>query len=141
MTEHTREPTGSLAEEAARLFAVLQQRLGGPRGTGEPPSGQGWTTEDVGTAAECRVCPLCQALAAMRAVNPEVVEHLATAAGELTAALRAVVDGRAHTAHERHAHSEGGSDMDVRSDGDSVQTGARADDRVRPPRIEHIEVR
>jgi hypothetical protein len=47
----------------------------------------------VGPAPECRVCPLCAALAALREARPEAVEHLAKAGAELLLAARALLDG------------------------------------------------
>ena len=78
---------GSAAEEAAKLFAALQdwaQRAGG----GEPGGGE----EAAGrSGVECRLCPFCQLLGVLRASRPEVVEHLADAAASLAAAARAAV--------------------------------------------------
>jgi hypothetical protein len=74
---------GSAAEEAARLFAALEE----------------WARERATTlldsehlatgSAECQVCPICQAVGALRHVRPDAVEHLLDAAASLVAALRA----------------------------------------------------
>ena len=56
-----------LSDEAAKLFAAIGERFG----HGGP---------------ECRVCPVCQLLAAM---SPEVVEHLTEAGLQLLLAFRA----------------------------------------------------
>jgi hypothetical protein len=73
---------GSAAEEAARLFAALEQWArdrattlldGEHLATGSP---------------ECQVCPVCQAIGALRHVRPEAVEHMLDAAASLVAALR-----------------------------------------------------
>ncbi|MBC7640120.1 MAG: DUF5304 family protein [Rhodoferax sp.] len=72
------EGLGSAADEAARLADVLG----------------GWfssATADVQADHDdvtCTACPLCRGIAAVRSVNPEVVEHLSAAAGSLVAALR-----------------------------------------------------
>ncbi len=42
-------------------------------------------------APECSVCPICQAVGALRSVRPEAVAHLLDAAASLVAALRAAV--------------------------------------------------
>lgn len=76
------ERLGSAAEEAAKLFAALQdwaRRAGG----GEEAAGR--------SGVECRLCPFCQLLGVLRASRPEVVEHLADAAASLAAAARAAV--------------------------------------------------
>lgn len=72
------EGLGSAADEAAHLADVLG----------------GWfASATAGVQADhddvtCTACPLCRGIAAVRSVNPEVVEHLSAAAGSLVAALR-----------------------------------------------------
>ncbi len=78
-------PTGSLAEEAARLVAAAQEWLR----NATAPAG---VTGEVDAAGTCRYCPVCQLVAALRDGHPELVERV----GELTAALLAAV----HTAFE-----------------------------------------
>lgn len=87
-----REPVGTLAEEAARLLEAVQEWAGRAVGDGVPLSG-----EDP----ECRVCPVCMMLRAVRGVRPETVEHLVEATGSLAAALRSMVDPGAHHEHPR----------------------------------------
>lgn len=74
---------GSAAEEAAKLFAAVEQwarhRSGGLFGDEHLATG----------SAECQVCPVCQAIGAVRHVRPEAVEHLLDAAASFVAALRA----------------------------------------------------
>jgi len=78
----TERQVGSAAQEAAQLFAAVEEwartRAGGlldreHLATGSP---------------ECLVCPLCQAIGAARHVRPEAVEHLLDAAASFVAALR-----------------------------------------------------
>ena len=72
------EPVGTAAEEAARLFAAVQD----------------WARarfdhEHLATgSAECQVCPVCQGIAALRQVRPETVEHLLDAAASFVAAFK-----------------------------------------------------
>ena len=84
---------GSAADEARRLFEAVQQwahRTSG--GAGEHLGG--WS---IATGSpQCQLCPVCQLIGAVRGTHPEVVAHLADAAGSLLAALRAGMD-----AHER----------------------------------------
>lgn len=76
------------AEEAGRLFEAVQEWA--KRATTEMP-------EHLATgAAECHFCPLCKVIAGLRDSRPDLLEHLADAAGSLLAALRTAVD-----AHER----------------------------------------
>ena len=82
--------TGSAREEAERLVAALlakaaQRDLGDLlrsfSGTGSQQHNRstGWAT---GTA-ECCVCPVCRAIAAVREPTPHTAERLATGAGDL----------------------------------------------------------
>jgi hypothetical protein len=57
-------------------------------------------TAAVGRAPECRICPICAGLAALRSARPEAVEHLVKAGAELLLAARALADGAARPARE-----------------------------------------
>lgn len=76
------EDVGSAAEEAARLFAAIEDWA-------RSRSGSLFDGEHLATGSpECRTCPVCQAIGALRHVRPEAVEHLLDAAASLVAALR-----------------------------------------------------
>lgn len=75
---------GSAAEEAARLLAAAEDWA---RARAGRLDGEHLATG----SAECSVCPVCQAVGALRHVRPEVVSHLLDAAGSLVAALKAAV--------------------------------------------------
>lgn len=83
------DSVGSAAEEAARLLSALEdwarQRAGGLADQEHLATG----------SAACLVCPVCQAVTALRAVRPETVEHLLDAAASFVAALRSTVTGTA----------------------------------------------
>lgn len=69
---------GTAAEEFGQLIGTVRE----------------WTATHLATdEPECRLCPLCQAIAALRESRPEVVEHLTMAAAALAAAAKAFVDG------------------------------------------------
>ncbi len=96
---------GSAAEEAAALFAAGQEWL---RARSSGLSEDLRHGEHVATgSAECTVCPLCQAISAVRQVKPETVEHLLDAAASVVAALRSAIgpeaartpDGRGGVQH------------------------------------------
>lgn len=77
---------GSAAEEAAKLFTALEDWARTRAGS--------WSAlldaEHLATGSpECRVCPVCQAVGALRHVRPDAVEHLLDATASLVAALRA----------------------------------------------------
>lgn len=98
MTERTGgegpdEPVGSVGEEAAKLFAALS---GWARDQGTDYAGAASgaaaamsetvqaINEHVATGSEdCRYCPVCQVIHAVRTTSPEVKEHLAVAASSL----------------------------------------------------------
>ena len=87
------EPIGSVGEEAAKLFAALS---GWARDQGTDYAGSAAgaaaamsesmhaVNEHIATgSAECRYCPVCQVIHAVRSTSPEVKEHLAVAASSL----------------------------------------------------------
>jgi len=79
---------GSAAEEAARLFEAVQEWA---------RRSSAATSAHVATGSpECQLCPVCQLIALLREVRPEVAAHLADAAVSVAAALRAAI-----AAHER----------------------------------------
>ncbi len=76
------EAVGSIAEEAAKLFGAAEE----------------WWREHVPaapahTGPECKVCPVCQVLSVVRAAQPEVFEHLVSAADAFAQAVRTAVEG------------------------------------------------
>jgi hypothetical protein len=75
------DAVGSAAEEAAKLLGALQDW------TRTRLDGQHLATG----SSECQVCPVCQAIAAVRQVKPETVEHLLDAAASFVAALKSTV--------------------------------------------------
>jgi hypothetical protein len=95
--ERPDDPVGSVGEEAAKLFAALS---GWARDQGTPNFGAAAGTaagaaaamsetihtvnEHIATGSEdCRYCPVCQVIHAVRTTSPEVKEHLAVAASSL----------------------------------------------------------
>jgi hypothetical protein len=94
MTE--REAVGTLAEEAAKLLAVLHAWAGDGGTPGEPDARPNPEPNSEQAAAsnpaECRWCPLCQLARAAKATSPEMREHLSQAAVSLALALKALLD-------------------------------------------------
>lgn len=86
------EDVGSAADEAVRLLAVAES----------------WARRHASTfvddehlatgSPECTVCPVCQAVGALRRVRPETVAHLLDAGAALSAALRSAVAAEAGSA-------------------------------------------
>ncbi len=79
------EPLGSAAEEALRLLSAAEHWA-------RERAGSFTDDEHLATGSpECTVCPVCQAVGALRHVRPETVVHLLDAGASLAAALRTVV--------------------------------------------------
>lgn len=95
-------PVGSLAEEAAKLFAALQGAAGEAGGSAHgdhhaegadaADGAAGFLGEHLATGSrECTVCPVCQAIAFARQVSPEVRQHLSQAASSVAQAVTALL--------------------------------------------------
>jgi len=120
VTEQAQRPVGSVAEEAARLLDAL---LSG-EGMGDVPPQRAAAPGEVPTAAGasgtaspgqdsscghrsgaedqpvCHLCPVCQLIRTVRAVNPETVDRLADLAAAVSQTLRDVAANRwAQTGH------------------------------------------
>lgn len=95
-----RDPVGSVAEEAAKLLGALQGWAS--EGAGDAASGAAGLLHDLNEhvatgGAECRYCPVCQVIAAVRDTSPEVKQHLATAASSLLQAADGFLQARTPT--------------------------------------------
>lgn len=66
------------AEEFGQLIGTLREWASTHLATEEP---------------QCQLCPLCQAIVALRESRPEVAEHLTIAAVSLVAAAKAFLEG------------------------------------------------
>jgi hypothetical protein len=103
MTEsNDRDPIGTVADEARKLFESIQGRA--TRQVGKTMlnsfTGGGRRERDVWEEAVsephdeyiCRACPVCRAIAARRESGTDVTGHLMAAGGELFAAFREAMD-------------------------------------------------
>ncbi|MEU8322856.1 DUF5304 family protein [Nonomuraea sp. NPDC048881] len=99
----SRDPIGTVADEARKLFETIQGRA--TRQVGRTVynsfTGGGARKErDVWSEAVsephdeyiCRACPVCRAIAAQRESGSDVTGHLVAAGGELFAAVRGAFD-------------------------------------------------
>jgi hypothetical protein len=98
------EHVGTLAEEAAKLVAAMQNwgaEAASATADRDAPgsesdekahssSDHAWHDPD---SPECRWCPLCQFVRAAKATSPEVRDHLASAAVSLALAFKGLLDG------------------------------------------------
>jgi hypothetical protein len=128
MTEsNERDPIGTVADEARKLFDTIQGRAtrhvgrtvfnsftGG--GGGERSSAKDVWGEAVSEPHDeyiCRACPVCRAIAAQRESGIDVAGHLAAAGGELFAAFRQTIDVLSRPAPRRtggEGEGDGGRD-------------------------------
>ncbi|WP_045744601.1 hypothetical protein [Actinoplanes rectilineatus] len=80
---------GSAREEAERLVAALLARASSPTAQADVLGLLGMVADSVPSGpwstggAECCVCPVCRAIAAVRDPDPEVAERIATSAGDI----------------------------------------------------------
>lgn len=95
------EPIGSVGEEAAKLFVALSgwAKDQGVTSAGTAAGAASAVTEamqnlndHIATGGEdCKYCPLCQVISAVRTTSPEVKAHLAVAASSLMHAAAGVL--------------------------------------------------
>lgn len=95
------EPIGSVGEEAAKLFVALSgwAKDQGVSSAGTAAGAASAVTEAVQNLNEhiatggedCKFCPLCQVISAVRSTSPEVKAHLAVAASSLMHAAAGVL--------------------------------------------------
>lgn len=95
------EEIGSVGEEAAKLFIALSgwaKEHGA--GTVDSAAGMGSQVTDalrdvnahIATGGDdCKYCPICQVISAVRSTSPEVKAHLAVAASSLMHAAAGVL--------------------------------------------------
>jgi hypothetical protein len=90
-------PVGSVGEEAAKLLHALQEwaKESGSdyaNATAAAAAGAAVTLQSINEHVatgdqECKYCPVCQVISAVRETSPEVKAHLATAATSLMHAV------------------------------------------------------
>jgi hypothetical protein len=131
----SREPVGSVAEEAAKLFAVLQQAAADPAAAGTTPPPE----EPVDAAAsaaehahklgpDCVWCPVCQVINKVRNTSPETIEQLSTAAAHVLGSVRSLLEAAAEAARQS------------REDAASRSAPAPADEEPARSRVDRIDV-
>jgi hypothetical protein len=114
----SKEPVGSVAEEAAKLFAVLQQATSEAKHQHSAPSDE---DPAYGVPAdeephehssaqrggpECQWCPVCQLISKVRTTSPETIEQLSTAAAGVLGSLRSLLEAAAEAARQARADAE-----------------------------------
>lgn len=99
-----KEPIGSVAEEAAKLFAVLQQAAD-TTGTTPPGDARSAADDDVPEhehklGPDCVWCPVCQLINKVRTTSPETIEQLSTAAAHVLGSVRCLLEAAAEAARQ-----------------------------------------
>ncbi|MFB4274822.1 MULTISPECIES: DUF5304 family protein [unclassified Nonomuraea] len=117
-----RDPIGTVADEARKLFESIQGRA--TRQVGKTMfnsfTGGGRRERDVWEEAVseshdeyiCRACPVCRAIAAQRESGGDVTGHLVAAGGELFAAFRGALDALGRPAAPRRPRDDRDRDTD-----------------------------
>ncbi|AQZ64916.1 hypothetical protein BKM31_28815 [[Actinomadura] parvosata subsp. kistnae] len=122
-----RDPIGTVADEARKLFDSIQGRATRQVGRSVLNSftgGGGRRERDVWEEAVsephdeyiCRACPVCRAIAAQRESGGDVAGHLMAAGGELFAAFKGALDALSRPA-PRSTGRPGGDQHEGRRDG------------------------
>jgi hypothetical protein len=137
----SKEPVGSVAEEAAKLFAVLQQaaRHEEPRRAPEPDEAEAaYEVPDepeelhqhgaARSGPECQWCPVCQLIAKVRTTSPETIEQLSTAAAGVLGSVRSLLEAAADAARQ------------AREDAESRTAKAKEPERPARSRVDRIDV-
>lgn len=87
---------GPITEEAARLFAALED-WARTAGVTHASHLAGAVAGSVANgSADCRLCPFCTLIGALRTTRPETFDHLQQAVTALLAAMRSAVAASEH---------------------------------------------
>ena len=112
MTGAEGEPpqTGSIGEEAFKLLQAVQEwakESGHEYGDTLGAAANGaagmfsGVNEHIATGGQdCRYCPVCRTISAVRATSPEVKQHLTSAASSLLKAAAGYMESHAPDRHE-----------------------------------------
>ncbi|MFG1907974.1 hypothetical protein [Kribbella sp. NPDC048928] len=110
-----KESVGSVAEEAAKLFAVLQNAAAEAAPAAEPRAAESRSAEppvaepeavdaehehDHKLGPDCVWCPVCQLIHRVRTTSPETIEQLSTAAAHVLGSLRSLLEAAADAARQ-----------------------------------------
>ncbi|MEI8409460.1 MULTISPECIES: hypothetical protein [unclassified Kribbella] len=106
----SKESIGSVAEEAAKLFAVLQNAAdsGGTAHAEHEPADQ---EHEHKAGPECQWCPVCQLINKVRNTSPETIEQLSTAAAHVLGSVRSLLEAAAEAARQSREDAASRSDQ------------------------------
>jgi len=129
--EQARRFAAGLAAEHAS-GAGLTDVLGGLLGTPDAPAADGPPPD---SGAECRSCPLCAGLAALRGSRPDLVEALADVLAGAATALRTFAGPAPRTTPDGSAAAPDAPAPDV-----PVDVPAPSEETVAPAPVQRIDV-
>ncbi|MFC0533830.1 hypothetical protein [Phytohabitans kaempferiae] len=133
----------SAREEAERLVATVLATVSSGRGFGSFFGAPHEPGPMATGSAECCVCPLCRAIAAMRDPNPQFAERVATGAGDFAAGVASLLrslsvpppappTGQSPTGQSPTGQSPTGQSptgqSPTRQDGPTADSGSRDDE-------------
>ncbi|WP_432892192.1 hypothetical protein ACQPYH_16330 [Kribbella sp. CA-245084] len=132
----SKDPVGSVAEEAAKLFAVLQhaatdappQREPAADAADEAPPADAVEHEHK-LGPDCMWCPVCQLIHRVRNTSPETIEQLSTAAAHVLGSLRSLLEAAAEAARQ--------SREDAAS---RPKSSAQPEEEPAPTKVDRIDV-
>lgn len=124
MSSAAGEPVGVPAEEARRLVEALGDWASTRLGTAEQHLATG--------SAECRICPVCQLISALRGDGPEIVARLGDAWTAFLGALH-------HPAPPAPSHPSAAPPESAAGPDVEPHTGPDPDPPIRP--VQNIEIR
>jgi hypothetical protein len=103
------DEVGSVSEEAAKLLSALQdwaKESGHSHAAAASQVAGGLAasvkdfSEGVGHGPDCKYCPICQVINAVRETSPEVKQHLAVAADSLLQAVQGMLSTQVPDGHQ-----------------------------------------
>jgi len=122
------EAVGSIGEEAAKLLGALQhwaKQSGGEYADAAAgmASGAAASFDDINEhiatgGQDCRYCPVCQVISAVRDTNPEVKQHLASAATSLLHAATGILSAHSGNSAQHGRKNPGVEKIDLTDDDD-----------------------
>ena len=128
MTGEDKEQVGSLGDEAAKLMTALQgwacehgedyanAAAGAASGAA---SSMDSINEHIATGGtDCKYCPICQVIAAVRETSPEVKQHFASAASSFVQALAGILATQMPDQNRRPRSDTGVEKIDLSNDED-----------------------
>jgi len=121
-----KEPVGTVAEEAAKLFAVLQAAADTHGGEHAAPAEEPAEPHEHKSGPDCVWCPVCQLINKVRNTSPETIEQLSTAAAHVLGSVRTLLESAAEVARQKQE--------------DAASRSSHAQEEPVAPKVDRIDV-